>query len=78
MISIRSLQIKLCSIEDIKNFVKTVSKYPVDTTLKSGRYTVCAKSLMGIFSLDLLKPLELIIDGDNHEPLLSEVAQYAV
>ena len=53
----KSVDIKLSSIADVRNFVDTVSKYDIDIDLSSGRYIVDAKSIMGIFSLDLLKPL---------------------
>ena len=72
----KSVQIKLSKIEDIRKFVDTVNKYSAKATLKSGRYVVCASSIMGIFSLDLLKPVELVVKEDNCEPLLNEIAQY--
>lgn len=48
----------LRSIEDVKEFVNTVSKIEGDATLSGGRYIVDAKSIMGIFSLDLTKQLK--------------------
>ena len=74
----KSVQIKLSAISDIKNFVATVGKYSVDAKLKSGSYLVDAKSLMGIFSLDLLKPIDLIVKGDDSVVLLDKVSQYIV
>ena len=47
------ITLRLDSIERVKAFVELVSRYPFDTDLVSGRYTVNAKSIMGIFSLDL-------------------------
>jgi len=74
-----SVKIRLSAIDDIRRFVNTVSKYySLDATLKSDRYMVCAKSLLGIFTLDLMKPIELIIKGENYEPLLNEVSRYIV
>jgi len=61
----KKIQIKLSTIEDVRNFVNTLAKHPVDFDLISGRYTVDAKSLMGIFSLDLLKPLDFVIHSDD-------------
>lgn len=75
----KSFQIKLSSIEDVRNFVNIISKYEVDMDLHSGRYTVDAKSLMGIFSLDLLKPIDFIIhcdDDDNCAKIMNEISQY--
>jgi len=51
--------IALNSISHVKNFVNKVNKYDFDVDLTSGRYIVDAKSIMGIFSLDLGKPIML-------------------
>ena len=61
----KSVKIKLSTIEDIRNFVGILAKYSVDLDLKSGRYTVDARSLMGIFSLDLVNPVEFIVHSDD-------------
>ena len=53
-----TFKIMLSSINDVKDFVNIVSKYDFDVDLVSGRYVVDAKSIMGIFSLDLSKPIE--------------------
>lgn len=47
----------LKSIQDVKDFVRIVNDFPFDIDLSSGRYIVDAKSIMGIFSLDLTKPI---------------------
>ena len=57
----KSLVIKLDTINDVKNFVNIVSKYDFDVDLVSGRYAVDAKSIMGIFSLDLAKSIKMEI-----------------
>lgn len=54
-----TMYITLSSIEEVRNFVNDVSKMNGDFDLVSGRYVIDAKSIMGIFSLDLTKPLEL-------------------
>ena len=74
----KSVQIKLSAIKDIKSFVETVGKYSADAKLKSGNYMVDARSLMGIFSLDLMKPVDLIVKGDDSVLLLDKVSQYIV
>jgi len=74
----RSVQIKLSAIDDIKNFVNTIGKYSTDAKLRSGNYMVDARSLMGIFSLDLMKPVDLIVKGDDSVLLLDKVSQYIV
>ncbi|MCL2773851.1 MAG: HPr family phosphocarrier protein [Oscillospiraceae bacterium] len=74
----KKVQIRLSAIEDIRKFVDSVKKYSLEATLKSGRYIVSASSIMGIFTLDLMKPVELTINGDNYAPLLNEVSKYLV
>ena len=71
----KKVQIKLSTIEDVRKLADSARKYSPNATLKSGRYTVCAGSVMGIFALDLLKPVELTIDGNNDAPLLNEISK---
>ncbi len=73
-----SIEIKLTSIQDIRNFVDTVTKYNMDIDLSSGRYIVDAKSIMGIFSLDLLNPITLTAHSDDTTALMAELEQYKV
>ena len=61
----KSVIIRLDTINDVKSFVNTVSKYDFDVDLISGRYAVDAKSIMGIFSLDLSKPIKMEIYAYN-------------
>jgi len=56
-----TIQVTLNSIDKVKTFVNLVSRYNSDFDLVSGRYVIDAKSIMGIFSLDLSKPIELNI-----------------
>ena len=56
-------EMNLSSINDVKDFVNTVSRYDFDVDLISGRYIVDAKSIMGIFSLNITKPLTMKIDN---------------
>ena len=63
----------LNSIEKIKNFVNTITRYPYDFDLVSGRYTIDAKSIMGIFSLDLSKPIDLNIHAEGNADEVMEV-----
>ncbi len=74
----KTVDIKLSSIEDVRNFVNIVSKYEIDIDLSSGRYVVDAKSIMGIFSLDLLKPIKLTAHTDNTDSLFAEIKQYMI
>ncbi|MBQ3115036.1 MAG: HPr family phosphocarrier protein [Clostridia bacterium] len=72
----KTFNILLSSINDVKSFVNIVSKYSYDVDLISGRYIVDAKSIMGIFSLDLAKPIKVEIHSDNADPLYEELKPY--
>lgn len=61
----KSVQISLNSIDKVKSFVNDLAKFDADFDLVSGRYVIDAKSIMGIFSLDLSKPINLNIHGDK-------------
>ena len=61
------LEISLVTIDQVKRFVDLVSKVEGDVDLVSGRYTIDAKSIMGIFSLDISKPMELRIYREERE-----------
>lgn len=74
----KTADIKLSSIEDVRNFVNIVSKYDMEIDLSSGRYIVDAKSIMGIFSLDLMKPIKLTAHTDDPDPLFAEIKPYIV
>ena len=75
----KTFNILLSSINDIKAFVNIVNKYEFDVDLTSGRYVVDAKSIMGIFSLDLSKPIDLNIHAEeNVDTILSVLAPYLV
>jgi len=61
----KTVKISLNSIDKVKSFVNTIARYDMDFDLVSGRYVIDAKSIMGIFSLDLSKPIDLTIHGDK-------------
>ena len=63
----KTIQISLNSIDKVKSFVNDITKFDNDFDLVSGRYVIDAKSIMGIFSLDLSKPIELNIHVDNSD-----------
>ncbi len=73
-----SFMILLNSINDVKNFVNIVNKYSCDVDLTSGRYVVDAKSIMGIFSLDLTKPIKIDIHSDQEQALVDELQSFVV
>ena len=61
----KTVMISLNSIDKVKSFVNDISRYDYDFDLISGRYVIDAKSIMGIFSLDLSKPIELNIHAEE-------------
>lgn len=68
--------ILLQSIEDVKDFNRIVALYEGDVDLVSGRYVIDAKSIMGIFSLDLSKPINIQIHGENPEALIEQLKAF--
>ena len=73
-----TIDIRLTTLEDVRNFVNIVTRYDIDIDLSSGRYVVDAKSIMGIFSLDLLSPIKLTAHSDNTEKLFEELKPYII
>ena len=75
----KSVMVMLATINDVKSFVNIVTKYDFDVDLVSGRYAIDAKSIMGIFSLDLSKPIDLNIHAeDNSDEVLEVLKPYMV
>ena len=76
----KTLKISLNSIDKVKAFVNEISKFDCDFDLVSGRYVIDAKSIMGIFSLDLSKPINLNIhaEGAALDAILTVVQAYVI
>ncbi len=75
----KTVKISLNSIDAVKSFVNTVTKFDSDFDLVSGRYVIDAKSIMGIFSLDLSKPIDLNIHAeDNTDAILDVLKPYII
>ena len=74
----KTVTISLNSIDRVKSFVNVVARYDHDFDLVSGRYVIDAKSIMGIFSLDLSKPIELHIHADDVDAVLEALKPYLV
>ena len=75
----KTVQISLNSIGKVKSFVNTISQIEYDFDLISGRYVIDAKSIMGIFSLDLSKPIDLAIHTeDNLNEILEALKPYII
>lgn len=73
-----SVQISLNSIEKVKSFVNDIARFEADFDFVSGRYVIDAKSIMGIFSLDLSKPITLNIHADDTTAILEALKPYIV
>jgi phosphotransferase system HPr-like phosphotransfer protein len=74
----KSINIRLSTIADVQEFVGIVARSPIDIDLISGRYVVDAKSIMGIFSLDLLKPIRLDAHSDDTDELFAALDRFIV
>ena len=75
----KTVKICLNSIEKVKSFVNDITKFDVDFDLVSGRYVIDAKSIMGIFSLDLSKPIDLSIHADEElDSILNILRPYLI
>ena len=73
----KSCMIRLSTIQDVRNFVDIVSASNTDVDLSSGRYVIDAKSIMGIFSLDLLNPIKLTAHAED-PALFAKLAPFIV
>ena len=73
----KTVTINLGSIDKVKSFVNDITKFDYDFDLVSGRYVIDAKSIMGIFSLDLSKPIDLNIHSETDlDEILSVLEKY--
>ena len=72
----KTVKISLNSIDKVKSFVNVLTQFDGDFDLVSGRYVIDAKSIMGIFSLDLASPIDLNIHSDNEEKVLDAIKPY--
>ena len=73
-----TFNIKLSTIEDIRKFVEIVTRLDYEVDLSSGRYVVDAKSIMGIFSLDLMNAIQLTAYTENVDALKEALANFIV
>ena len=75
----KTVLISLNSIDKVKSFVNDITKFNNDFDLVSGRYVIDAKSIMGIFSLDLSKPIDLNIHAeDNMDEIMNVLSAYII
>ena len=77
--NMKTVTIRLTMMTDnVKNFVSLVNRYRYDMDLRSGRYVVDAKSILGIFSIDLSRPITMSIYSDDCDDLLRDLDGYIV
>ena len=75
----QTVEVSLNSIDKVKSFVNILTKYDDDFDLVSGRYIIDAKSIMGIFSLDLSKPISLNIHAtENLDEIMESIKPYVI
>ena len=75
----KTVQISLNSIDKVKSFLNAITQFEFDFDLVSGRYVIDAKSIMGIFSLDLSKPIDLNIHvEDNVDDVMAALKPYLI
>ena len=75
----KTVQISLNSIDKVKSFVNAITQYEYDFDLISSRYVIDAKSIMGIFSLDLSKPIDLAIHAEaNVDEIMETLKPYLI
>ena len=72
----KSAVIRLSLVENVNKFVNIVARYPFEMDLRAGRHVVDAKSILGIFSLDLSKPIVLEIYSDDCDDLMENIAPF--
>ncbi len=74
----KTVKISLNSIAKVKKFVNVISQFDSDFDLISGRYVIDAKSIMGIFSLDLAQDIDLTIHAEDDTEILEALKEYIV
>jgi phosphocarrier protein HPr len=74
----KEFKIMLKTIDDVKDFVNAVNGFDCDIDLTSGRYVIDAKSIMGIFSLDLSKSITVNVHCDDEKPIVAKLKKFIV
>jgi phosphocarrier protein HPr len=72
----RTVKIKIANMNNAQEFTNIASAYEYDVDLRSGKYVVNGKSILGILSLDLTKPILVDIYGDNEEKLITRIQKF--
>ena len=74
----RAVNIKLSLAQNVKSFVNIANRYPYDIDLRVGRHVVDGKSILGIFRLDLSKPITLEVYNDNCDDLMEDIKPFLI
>jgi len=74
----KETKISLTNVADIRDFVNVVILTDYEVDLVQGRYTIDGKSIMGIFSLDLLSPIKLVAHTDDASALFEKIEKFTV
>ena len=75
----KTVKISLDSIDKVKTFVNDINRFNAEFDLVSGRYVIDAKSIMGIFSLDISRPIDLNIhNADNLDEIMETLKPYII
>lgn len=74
----KQVKISLTTIPQVQNFVNTIYRFTSEADLSSGKYVVDAKSIMGIFSLNLLEPVTLTVNGADEDEMLEAIKDLIV
>ena len=74
----QTIFIRLSTIQDVRKFVDIVSASDIDIDLSSGRYIVDAKSIMGIFALDIASPIKLVAHTDDASSFFEKIERFLV
>lgn len=74
----KQVKIALTTIPQVQNFVNTIYRFTSEADLSSGKYVVDAKSIMGIFSLNLLQPVTLTVNGADEDEMLEAIKDLIV
>ena len=77
-VTMKAVNIKLSLAENVKTFVNIANRYPFDIDLRVGRHVVDGKSILGIFSLDLSKPITLEVYADHCDDLMEELKPFII
>ena len=72
----QTVTISLTQVSQVKRFINLAEQVPFDVDVVSGRYTVNARSMLGIYNLDLSRPIQVLIHSDDCEEFKKSLAEF--